>query len=341
MKFPFIKSILLISASLTLISANLAGISISDYGDVYYINYSPINRSKDIHKYSFSTKRSKVYISLTDGKECVPVETLLDPTRTKIAYSQMCRNASQSSAKGIDIYYYVLTIAHLKTKNMAITINNVGHAFSFSPKGDAIAFVEESPGERGYPVPDDYVGGAWICDLKDGSRRLMVKSAHDLNWSAHDGNIYISDGSSVYRYNPAKMILNNTVYYGIYFSTDGKYYSTEITEDAPSKIYRSQDNAEMVEWNTMILARSPRQYRSMAFRFWSNKLKAAVFSVAPSDTENVIFSVSKGRILGQFSGKVIGINAQGDIVAVHPPLASHAAWATDRIQVIDLKRYQK
>jgi len=315
-------------------------INISSCNNLYYIIYQVGRGTKILSKYSITKKEKTIYYTLQDENRCSLVDVFLDLTSSKVGYSDVCNLSPESSATESNIRYYVLNILDIKTKKLIAKLSNAGGLASFSPSGNAIVYAEQIPGERGSPVPPGYKGGVWIYDFKTKTKKSVSAMADDINWSEHDGNIYVFQNiymkPTVYRYNPIRGEIENTPYRGIYFSSDGKYYSNQPFEEYPSKLFRTSDNKEMVDWETMMGERGSKEFPGIAFKFWSRKLNAAIFSVVPSGTENVVFDVGRGRIIGQFSGKVIGTNAQGTLVAVHPPLSSKASWAMDKVEILNL-----
>ena len=282
-----------------------------------YLNVYTRQGSLNIMKYNSQRKALDVYFPIANQEKCHINYSALDSMGKKLAYFGYCRLtnsiSSETSAQG----FYYINVMNIVNKKEIITFNHGGNLFSFSPKGDSIVFAEEIPGEPGFPAPPGYQGGVWLYNFNTKTKKMILPASvvvKDLNWSEHDNNIYFLTYPSILRYNAAKAKIEEVPYKGIYFSSDGKYYAE--TSMGGSHIYRTADNVRMMDWNKMILEISEHKPDSMSFQFWSNKLKAGIFSI--SGEKNVVFDVEQGKVIGVFTGYVIGTNPDGTLVAVHP-----------------------
>jgi len=244
----------------------------------------------------------------------------LDYTGDKIALSVSCKYNGKESKNQ---YYRTLIIISSKDEKDIISFNH-GSIYSFSPDGNAIVYAEDYIGETGSAIPPGYQGGLWLYDFNTKTKKridtLGVVTGgdyrpQDVNWSAHDGNIYYTDYDKVFQFNVKASKGEIVPYKGIYFSPDGKYYVGTPYEVGTNYLYRTSDNREMVEWETTIKAVN-KDSDYIYFEFWSKKLNAVIFRI--SNTENVIFDVGKGKVIGKFYGGVLGTNADGSLVAVNP-----------------------
>jgi len=271
----------------------------------------------------------------------------IDPSAKKIALPGGCSSANASNKAS----YYLLTVIDLKTKTPIAKLRNA-ETYSFSPSGNSIAYTEDYSGETGYAIPAGYQGGLWVYNFKTKAKKRIDTLGvnpegdyrpQDLNWSEHDGNIYYTNYDKVFRYDPRTGKGTITSHKGIYFSPDGKYYAIAAWEGGGG-ICRTSDDREMIEWEKLILVNSPKQYQDMAFMFWSKKLNAGVFSVTVRDQKtkdnyftNVIFDVGQGRVLGDFQGYIMGINAQGSLAAISAPGTNEQG----KIKLINLTKFKK
>lgn len=261
----------------------------------------------------------------------------------KIALLGGC-DSSSKRAQGK--YYSGIMIVDTKS-NKEIAFFNYTRLYSFSPNGDAIVYFEGPIGPyQGGPLPPSEEMGLWLYDFNRKTREkidTLGLGVMDLNWSEHDGNIYVY-GVKVYRYNVKAGRSEIVPYKGIYFSADGKYYIYAPSEGG-ANIYRTEDNQLMDEWEKMIMEKSTSKYPELRFRFWSRQLKALVVSPG-EDWQNIIFDVNKGKIIGEFKGLVIGTNSNGSLVAVNPVRADNQnAYDQSQVEIINLldvvSKYQK
>jgi len=273
------------------------------------------NKSKsELVKYDIQKKGKQAYGVKRFNNSCTFLgENSSDLQGDKTAILYGCTSPSKK-----DILSYRLIVVDTKTGQEIISLNN-GRTFAFSPKNNAIVYVEEIPGERGSAPPPGYNAGVWLYDFNSKAKKQISKMDApyiDLNWSEHDGNIYFTNGRVVCKYNAQSGIMTETAYKGIYFSPDGRYYIYHpVTGEGDSEIYRTSDNKRMIEWETSIRKRG--KYNVMSFQFWSKKLDAVAFFVG-KDT-NVLFDINQGEVIAEFSGYiVIGTNADGTLVAVRP-----------------------
>ena len=283
-----------------------------------YLNVYTRQGSLNIMKYNSQHKALDVYFPIPDQEKCHINYSALDPTGNKLAYFGYCKLtniiSSETSVQG----FYHLAVVDIKNKRVIIDFDHGGNLFSFSPKGDAIVYAEDIPGEPGSPAPPGYQGSVWLYNFNTKAKKKIdvnLRLIRDINWSEHDGNIYITNNQYVYLYDVKKGKGDIVPYKGIYFSPDGKYYCDY--EMASSNIYRTSDNQKMIDWKKTINERSNWNDSSMIFQFWSKKLNAGIFSVRGGI--NVIFDINEGKVIGEFNGDIIGTNPIGTLVAVHPP----------------------
>jgi len=302
-------------------------------GNVVYALYAPRQNAKQILKYTAKSGHKMTYYSVENTANCHIINLLLNESATMVAYSELCKN---QSSKGSSSYYqYQLSVLNIKDKSVIMRSPNA-YLFSFSPDGRKIAYSEGIPGERGSAAPPGYQGGLWIYDFgafsKDRVNAIDVYIM-DMKWSKHDGNLYYTNNDKVFKYDPKSAKSTVTAYKGIYFSDNGNYYLS-LPEEGRSYIYKSADNTEMTEWEKQI-AGSEEIDCCMLFKFWSKKLNAVVFGV--SNTENVVFDVGKGKVIGKFNGWVLGTNADGSLVAVNPVKTDNKkAYEQSQVEIINL-----
>jgi len=325
----FVLSIL----SILCISVDYNKIRISSLGDIYYNSYSPEKGSKHIFKY-ISKSKSKYIAYTSEPDDCNIDNISMDPSGVRLGIIELC-----SPNK------YHLVVYSLKSLSVLVKLDN-GYKFAFSPKGNSIVYSEGIPGERGTPPPPGYKGGIWIYDF---SCNKLIQIANDsigigdINWSGHDGNIYIGGSGWARRYNVSKEKWEEVPYKGIYFSYDGKYYVSTPWELGTHYLYRTSDNKKMVDWKKEIMGGTGKTC-CMMFQFFSKKLNGVVFSI--SNTENVVFDVGKGKVIGKFYGGVLGTNADGSLVAVNPVKPDNKkAYDQSQVEIINLSEvvsnYQK
>ena len=303
----------------------------TDKNGTIYIKPFKYNPYKKLEEpYEINIAKDKCYFNIDS----------LDTIGNKMALSAFCQKTSKEDTNN---QYFGIMIA-ARNSGKEIIFLDYTHAFSFSPKGDMVTYFKGPIGPyQGEPLPPREEMGLWIYEFGNKTNKKIEthgKGVSDLYWSEHDGNIYIYgyiDGyMGVYRYNISKSKIETTSYKGIYFSQDGKYYATGSNEGMQSKIYRTCDNIEMTEWNQMIIANSISKYPVMAFRFWSKKLNSAAFCIDSS--KSILFDVNKGNITAEFYGEVLGTNADGSLVAVHPVKPDNInAYDPSKVEIVNLK----
>jgi len=297
---------------------------ISQSGDAFLSIYTEEGR-KNIMKYDHLNKSLLSFYPITDQINCHLNDLSFDPNGKKLAFWGYCKLSdailNETSPKG----FYRITVLDIEKKKEIIILDHGGRSFSFSPKGDAIVYAEEIPGERGSPAPLGYQGGVWLYDFKSKTRKrietakINTTSVYnmDVNWSEHDGNIYITNFFQTLRYDVSRDKTELTAYQGmVYFSPDGKYYVILKAGGANSNIYRTSDNKQMLEWEASIKSNEYCKSRGMYFLFWSKILNAAIFMV--DGDQNVVFDIEKQKIIGIFPGYFIGMNPDGALVVITP-----------------------
>jgi len=306
-----------------------------------YLNLAIKNRNKDdayFHsiKYNLNNKLQIKYeiegMGIKD--KCGSRPDSLDSLSSKIALLAGC-DSSSKRAQGK--YYSGIMIVDAKS-NKEIAFFNYTRLYSFSPNGDAIVFFEGPVGPyQGGPLPPKDEMGLWLYDFNRKTRKkidTLGLGVMDLNWSEHDGNIYVY-GNKIYRYNVKSGKTEIVPYKGIYFSPDGKYYIFAPSEGGAS-IYRTEDNQLMYEWERMILGKSTSKYAELRFRFWSRQLNALIVSHG-QDWQNVIFDVNKGKIIGEFKGFVIGTNSNGSLAAINPMTTDGKWFDQSQVEILNLQ----
>ena len=301
---------------------NVNHIDISSNGKFYEV-YS---LGKDGHNInSFDNIGMKVinYYSIPNDKYCHLNFVSLDPSGEKLVYAEYCKYKNPSAFQGAPEGFYRISLLDKKSKNEIIHFDHAQNFFSFSPSGNAIVYAEENPGEQGTPFPPGYRGGAWLYDFNTKEKKHLKLGVVDINWSAHDGNIYSTNGIDVYRYNVKTGKIEATPYHGILFSPDGKY---NIDNYDRFRIFRTSDNQEMIELE--------KQIKNYQFICWSdNKMNSTIFW--NGEGENIVFDLKQSKMIGKFSGEFIGTNTERTKVAVHP-LGPDRKPQIDKIEILNL-----
>lgn len=100
--------------------------------------------------------------------------------------------------------------------------------YVWSPDGDKIAYITGKYSEDGMGFLSS---GLYLFDLNNGQVTQIAPKAYYVNWVNFDSCVYYYDLRKVFRYDPATEKTKETVYYGINFSPDGKYYTTSSSEE--------------------------------------------------------------------------------------------------------------
>ena len=318
----------------------------------------------NIYDYGVYKGKKDIVISDSTGKlirplgitikddDCFVEQLAIDSSGTKIALSGGCKFPKDNDIGKNREGHYLLTIVDIVTRT---TIANIKHAnsFCFSPKGDAIVFVNDYPGSsggEGTPPPNiEY--GIFTYNLNSRIKTEISSpvGACDFNWSPHDGRIYFTDGEQhVYRYDASKGRGSLVPYKGIYFSPDKQYNISDVCgdrddPDAYPHIYRISDHKRMTGWTNLLLKKSgqwpPPQYNrpALSFEFFCNQANAAVFSA--KNEQNFIFDLNKGTVIGQFNGRILGTNADGSKVLISP-VKSDQSQEPDQPRQIDFSKVE-
>lgn len=157
-------------------------------------------------------------------------------------------------------YYDILPRNNLVICNtegiVLYSIDDDARKLSWAPDGGKIAYITGTfhEGGRGFRP-----NGIYIFDLTDGNKKPISKDfpheslsgclgvGYDLNWAAHDGNIYIQDADPCggnYMYDTLSGTTQSVPYKGIHFSPDGKYYLALIFEDG-NYVYEAATNLDI------------------------------------------------------------------------------------------------
>jgi len=300
-------------------------------------NFSPwdqhtlLDEYSKLFRYDPKTNIPTLFILLPDYQKCNGVQNIsIDPTGQKLAFDIYCELPDKLKKPNQGDFERI-SVIDIKTREIIINLDH-GCRFAFSPLGDAIVFVNDYPGSSGGEgaPPPGYKPGIFIYNFNSKIKTEISSPVGtcSFNWSGHDGNIYFTDSTQhIFRYDVSKGQGSLVPYKGIYFSPDGKYNIWDFDSgdrddvDAYPHIYRLSDQKKMTEWTNLILKKSgqwppPKSSRpSMDFKFFCEKLESAVFS---ANEMNFIFDLSKGSIIGKFSGSIIGTNADGSLVLINP-----------------------
>src|SRR4030042_1266319 len=335
MKKPFCGTMLAIVIpifSFTYSSYAFDRIIIAPDGNTYFAPYNG-KGNRYIAKYDKYNNKSSWEHPVRNQDNCHLSYISLDPTGSKITYVAFCNLTNTKSSESAAQRFYRLVIIDVNNSKEVASFDHGGSIFSFSPKGNAIVYAEEIPGERGSPAPPGYQGGVWLYNFNYKTNRMILPAPTgitDLNWSEHDGNIYLLINPQVIKYDLKRSKSDLVSYPGIYFSSDGKYNFSA----SESLIFRTQDNREMKDWENMI--RNEGDYpdnTTFVYVCWSKKLNAAIFTVG--NHKYVIFDPSQGKVIGSFRALFIGINGEGTKAAVHP-LGSDRRAQFDKVQILNL-----
>lgn len=290
----------------------------------------PLKDFSKIFLYDSKSKSYSNYFIMPDYSECYSIHELtLDHTGSNIAFCSYCKLPAEAKKQNQDSYYRI-SVLDIKSRKNIIDFDH-GHRFLFSPQGDAILFVTDYPGSFGGEAspPPGFEGGIFLYNFASKTKKEISSpvGACGFNWSPHDGNIYLTNSDNrVFRFDVSKNQGEIVPFKGIYFSPDGKYNISDVCGerddvDAYPHIYRISDKKKMTEWTNLILKKSgqwpPPQYNrpALSFEFFCEKLKAAVFSV---NEKNFVFDLSKGTVIGEFTGMIQGTNPDGSLVLINP-----------------------
>lgn len=313
-------ALLVFIISIPLFAISSSKVSISPEGIAISAPFTPKEGAKNIIQYIPNSNSISTYYNIPAHQNCNIYNFSLDNSGTKLTFCEACESPS----------HYRLIIIDFKTKKTIISFENGGNIFSFSPKGNAIVFVNRYPGEiDGVSPPPGYQAGVWLYNFNTRTKIKLNIATMDLNWSEHDGNIYSTDNSAIYRYDIKTRINEQVPYCGIYFSADSKYNFSTM-----DRICRTLDNKEMIGWRQMIKKEGDDpEYVSIVFVCWLNRLNSALFAVG--NNKYVIFDTTKGKVIGNFRAGFVGINAEGSKVAVHP-LGPDKRPQFDKVEILNL-----
>jgi len=312
-------------------------------GDAYFTVSNAGKGSKNISKHSLASSSNYLAYSIPDQANCIVSSLSLNFAGTKLAYSEPC----------VLPPVYRLIILDLSSKKIIASLDHGGNIFSFSPKGDAIAFKSDYPGSYdGEKPPDKFSPGIFVYNFQSNKLKLIYSwpsreanskwwSGVDINWSQHDNNIYFTTGQGVYRYNVSVGTNEILPINGIYFSPDGKYYCNLPFNEGWSSLYETSTNKEMTQWEELILRKAGEwppiaNAPDMVCNFWINiKGNNIVVFGTNGGAKNIIFDADKGKVIGEFDGLFMGINKNGTKVAVHPSNPDGRSYS-DSIEILNL-----
>lgn len=118
------------------------------------------------------------------------------------------------------------------------------HRYNWSPSGLQIAYIIGEDKEY-YPgfVPTQLQ----IIDVAEKNKTMIpFVSAYDIQWTAHDQNIYLQADKNVFVFNPSNNTLKETSYKGIYFSPNGEYYYLPSYDGGIFSLYKSSANERII-----------------------------------------------------------------------------------------------
>lgn len=208
-------------------------IVLSAEGQVYLVN----SNEGYLLKYDPQNNKAIIFNNLDKINNCQSAAVAIsriDFADSKIAYSAFCSFVDTETP--INMYpngFHRLSIIDSRSKEKIASLDNIG-LFDFSPDGNSIVLISDYPGSYeggGGKPPAGFESGVWIYDFKSKKRSKVDTTSLnlkilDINWSEHDGNIYLMGWVDVYvkvlRYNVAKANIEVVPYKGIYFSPDGK-----------------------------------------------------------------------------------------------------------------------
>lgn len=307
---------------------------VSPDGKTYHYKSSVSEEKPEgVYVYDHQTRSLlNFYSTLKDDKRVVD-SLFLSPNGGKVAYISYYDLSGLSDGDG----YYILTILNSKSMKEIISFDHAGLC-SFSPDGEAIVCAEKNPGGKDMPPPPGFKGEIWIYNFNIKSKRTIETKqvgAKDLNWSKHDGNIYIYNGSQFCRYDVKKEKGEIVDIKSIYFSSDGKYYCRGDYGGTRSYIYRASDNTPVVELNDKLSKLSSGR---LSFESWALDGNAILYRT--DGRKYFIFDINNGEVLQEFEGKVIGGNHSGTRFIFYPvTLDAKERNILDRttIEFIDIK----
>ena len=302
-------------------------IMIDYYGNTYLTSYNNDREWNRITKISSYDKVKKVIAwdyTIIDATNCALDSLALDPAGKMLVYISACQINAVIPSDIVAKSFYRLTVLNLINKKEVVSFDH-GFYFSFSPSGDAIVIANRFPGEDELAAPPGYQQGMWIYNFSTKTKKKLTPAyvgATDINWSGHDGHIYVDNNGQVYRYDPTTGKGQKVDYRGIYFTPDGKY---NIYIYDRFYIFRTADGQEMLEME--------KQIKGYQFVGFADKMKSAIFWDGKG--ENIIFDLNQGKVVGKFSGGFMGTNPEGTKFAVRP-LGPDQKLQTDKVEIINL-----
>jgi hypothetical protein len=227
-----------------------------------------------------------------------------------------------------------LVIVEIETGKIRTAAEDVC-VICWHPREDKIAYIRGEEFEGGI----GYRGRAVeIIELAPNARKkvpLGDLGPMEIYWAPHDGRLYVSDFSSVVRYDPEKNAVEKTSYHGIFFSPDGKYYCSQGYEGEPAVIYRTAENQSAEDINTALTRLDP----YLTFLAWVPARNEAWFQLQVRGV--VRFDLRTGAVTGNAGGFAIGADRSWSKIVFHPYIeqangSSHRDGSS--LRIVELKR---
>ena len=131
-----------------------------------------------------------------------------------------------------------------------------------------------------------------------------------INWSPHDGNIYISNNLSIFKYDPVRKEGEIVEIPGMYFSDDGKY-SLKVGMSGTT-VYLTSDGEPVAYLNDSLASLG----KVALYRSWASDGQAIL--ITTGNGQYYVVSLSDGRVIKEFKGQLLGKNHEGTKFIIHP-----------------------
>lgn len=185
-----------------------------------------------------------------------------------------------------------------------------GVKYSWSYKGDKLAFVKGVPSEEGEgyrPI------GAEILDLATESTLNISVKTYDLCWSQFDDQIYYVDYQTgeVRSYDPITGESTSTTFKGIYFSSSGDYYYRPNYEGGGFGLF-TKENVDITDRffeATGAIYPTARWIDGFRLLIRDENLKRNHNYI------NIIYDLRTNKVT-KFEGKVIGSSGKRTIIGI-------------------------